>query len=180
MGQNRPISCRCPCFQYLIQTFVVNVVAVSKDVHRLGKHAFISDSSDDFRFCPRSVGQINPSFEFPGHLPIHFVDDAVPEKNQITHKYQENSRKYVSLQCFNFTRSFFLKQGNHIHWTEISFSLWKSQKIIFAVYKNQSKFKILLLFKFYLSTHWHDKKRWLYSSRKTSREETIRKNGIKF
>ena len=121
-----PVSMKLLQLLFIIEgmgNFVVNVGGAFKVVHRFGKHAFISDSSDDFRFCPRSVGQINPSFEFPGHLPIHFVDDAVPEKNQITHKYQENSRKYVSLQCFNFTRSFFLKQGNHIHWTEISFSL---------------------------------------------------------
>jgi hypothetical protein len=79
--------------KYLIQTFVVNVVAAFKNVHRFGKHAFISDSSDDFRFCPRASVQINPSFEFSGHLPIHFVDDAVPVKTkQITHikKFQKN------------------------------------------------------------------------------------------
>jgi hypothetical protein len=122
---------------------VVNVGAAFKDVHRLGKHAFISDSSDDFRFCPRSSVQINPSFEFSGHLPIQFVDDAVPEKKA----YQENSRKYVSFQCFNFTRSYFLKQGS----TWKSYSLdrnislfMKKPKIIFAVHKNQSKFNILL------------------------------------
>ena len=42
--------------------FMPNVVAVLKDVNRFGKHAFISDSSDEFRFYPRNSIQINPGF----------------------------------------------------------------------------------------------------------------------
>ena len=56
--------------------FVPNVFAVLKDVHRFGKHAFISNSPDDFRFCQSDSAQTNPSFEFSGHVKIDFVDDA--------------------------------------------------------------------------------------------------------
>ena len=109
-----PVSMKLIQLLFIIEgmgNFVANLFAVLKDVHRFGKHAFISDSSDDFRFCPRSSIQINPSFEFSGHLPIHFVDDAVPEKKtDFLNTYQENSRKYVSLiLMFQFYKILFLK-----------------------------------------------------------------------
>ena len=98
---------------------MVNVVAAFKNVHRFGKHAFISDSSDDFRFCPRASVQINPSFEFSGHLPIHFVDDAVPEKKQIF----QLSRKFkkICILMFQFYKILLLFKGRK--YMEIIFSL---------------------------------------------------------
>ena len=69
-----------------MQTFVANVGVALKNVHCFGKHAFISDSSDDFRFCPWASVQINPSFEFSGHLPNLFFDGVGPVRKQDTGK----------------------------------------------------------------------------------------------